>query len=121
MEKLSRRGREGTGDRDRRVGGRDGSERRGSASFSGNAESIEWKEIPFSWVIRGRQESHLVDQQVTHIETHELRYSPQNCYQINSVEVAKDVQHVSSVRPGVAMPAHLHAGGVLDVSQHRPS
>lgn len=40
------------------------SEQRGSAVGSGEAGGSEWNEVPFSWVVRGRQESHLVDQQV---------------------------------------------------------
>lgn len=58
---------------DRRRGGRGGRRTAGGGGRSGgggtgigaeNADSTEWNEIPFSWVVRGRQESHLIDQQV---------------------------------------------------------
>lgn len=41
------------------------SESRGTARGGGKEESTKWNEIPFSWVVRGRQERHLIDQQVT--------------------------------------------------------
>lgn len=63
--KSSRRAGGETDSRGKRSGGRhEGPGRRGPASGSGNAENTAWKEIPLSWVVRGRQESHLVDQQV---------------------------------------------------------
>lgn len=63
QEKEGRRG--GGGGRGRRAGGGGGrSKRRGSGVGAGKAENTEWNEIPFSWVVRGRQESHLIDQQV---------------------------------------------------------
>lgn len=63
--KSSRRAGGETDSRGKQSGGRhEGPGRRGPASGSGNAENTAWKEIPLSWVVRGRQESHLVDQQV---------------------------------------------------------
>eukprot|EP00752_Nemacystus_decipiens_P018599 g16677.t1 len=63
--KSTRHGGGGTDGTGKRVGGgRELPGRRVSASGGGNAENTEWKEIPFSWVVRGRQESHLVDQQL---------------------------------------------------------
>lgn len=48
-----------------RKGKRLTSGQRGSLARGGDEENNgEWKEIPFSWVVRGRQESHLVGQQV---------------------------------------------------------
>lgn len=40
------------------------SERGKSAAEAGQEDGMEWNEVPFSWVVRGRQERHLVDQQV---------------------------------------------------------
>lgn len=60
QEKEGRRGGGG-----RRAGGRgERSKGQGSELDAEKAERAEWNEIPFSWVIRGRQESHLIDQQV---------------------------------------------------------
>ncbi|CAB1101509.1 unnamed protein product [Ectocarpus sp. CCAP 1310/34] len=35
-----------------------------SAVDKGKEAQAEWDEIPFSWIVRGRQESHLIDQQL---------------------------------------------------------
>ncbi len=61
-EKLSGRGREGKAT-SRHPAER--SESRGTAPGGRREESTQWNEIPFSWVVRGRQERHLIDQQVT--------------------------------------------------------
>ncbi|CAM9217533.1 unnamed protein product, partial [Hapterophycus canaliculatus] len=62
--KGKRRGR-GVASGGQRIGGGPGSyERRGLEVGAGTAERSEWNEVPFSWVVRGRQESHLVDQQL---------------------------------------------------------
>lgn len=60
QEKRGKRARGG-----RRAGG-GGGRSKGVGSRVGveKSESTEWNKIPFAWVIRGRQESHLIDQQV---------------------------------------------------------
>lgn len=57
-----------------------GPDGRGKGTGGRIDEGTEWKEIPFSWIVRGRQESHLVDQQVPHVATCEVRsmfFTPQ--------------------------------------------
>lgn len=63
QEKEDRRGGGGGGGR-RAAGGGGRSRGGGTGVDAENAESTEWNDIPFSWVVRGRQESHLIDQQV---------------------------------------------------------
>lgn len=73
-QRSPRKGR-GRTDRARKGTGIDGTSRRGSgggrlsrrwepAVDKGKEAQAEWDEIPFSWIVRGRQESHLIDQQV---------------------------------------------------------
>ena len=66
-EKPARRG--GGGQRGGRrrpgSGGGERSEKREAASGGEREESTQWNKVPFSWVVRGRQERHLIDQQVT--------------------------------------------------------
>ncbi|CAM9277713.1 unnamed protein product, partial [Scytosiphon promiscuus] len=62
--KGKRRGR-GVAGGGQRVGeGAIRSEQQGSAVDAGEAGARRWNEVPFSWVVRGRQERHLVDQQL---------------------------------------------------------
>ncbi|CAM9159639.1 unnamed protein product [Ectocarpus fasciculatus] len=73
-QRSPRKGR-GRTDRARKGTGIDGTARRGSgggrlsrrwesAVDKGKEAQAEWDEIPFSWIVRGRQESHLIDQQL---------------------------------------------------------
>lgn len=73
-QRNPRKGR-GRADRARKGTGFDGASRRDSgggrlsrrwesADDKGKEAQAEWDEIPFSWIVRGRQESHLIDQQV---------------------------------------------------------
>lgn len=73
-QRSPRKGR-GRTDSARNGTGIDGTSRRGggggrlsrrweSAVDKGKEAQAEWDEIPFSWIVRGRQESHLIDQQV---------------------------------------------------------
>lgn len=49
------------------VDGLDRSNQEMAMAGGGEEKSGEWKEIPFSWVVRGRQERHLINQQVSFI------------------------------------------------------
>ncbi|CBN77304.1 conserved unknown protein [Ectocarpus siliculosus] len=73
-QRSPRKGR-GMTDTARKGTGIDGTSRRGggggrlsrrwdSAVDKGKEAQAEWNEIPFSWIVRGRQESHLIDQQL---------------------------------------------------------
>ncbi|CAM9369377.1 unnamed protein product, partial [Ectocarpus sp. 12 AP-2014] len=74
-EQRSPRKGKGMTDIARKGTGIDGTSRRGggggrlsrrweSAVDKGKEAQAEWDEIPFSWIVRGRQESHLIDQQL---------------------------------------------------------
>lgn len=98
-EKGKRRGREAASGGRRVDGGVNHSEQRGSEVGAGKDERSEWKEVPFSWVVRGRQESHLVDQQVR-IPKLDADSWPQPCsFRLSDPEATKFVSQFHPFSP----------------------